>query len=449
MKTNTKLMTTGSIQGNILSFALPIFIGNLFQQLYNTTDSLVVGNFIGKEALAAITSCGPLIFLLVGLFQGIFVGAGVVISSFFGSGDLSSVKKAIHTSVAFGVYSSIVLTILGYFGSPILLHWLGTPDSVFSDANTYIRIYFLGIGALILYNTSAGILRAVGDSRHPLYFLIIASLINIVLDLVFVAVFHWGIAGTAYATIISQTVSVIFSFRLLFTSKEIFKVEVREIRFHKTMLPRVLKIGIPSGIQNSVTSLANLVVQASINLFGATAMAGNGAFTRIQGFALIPVTSFALALTTFTGQNLGAGEYDRVKKGARFGIIFCMLLSESIGLLLYFNAATLLSFFSRDPEVIAVGIQKAQILSRFLFAVALSHTMAGIFRGAGKSIVPMAVMLSIWCIFRVLYIKIGLSYLMDIRVVFWAYPITWMMSSVIFLIYYFTSGWMQGKRKLG
>jgi putative MATE family efflux protein len=449
MKTNTKLMTTGSIQGNILSFALPIFIGNLFQQLYNTTDSLVVGNFIGKEALAAITSCGPLIFLLVGLFQGIFVGAGVVISSFFGSGDLSSVKKAIHTSVAFGVYSSIVLTILGYFGSPILLHWLGTPDSVFSDANTYIRIYFLGIGALILYNTSAGILRAVGDSRHPLYFLIIASLINIVLDLVFVAVFHWGIAGTAYATIISQTVSVIFSFRLLFTSKEIFKVEVREIRFHKTMLPRVLKIGIPSGIQNSVTSLANLVVQASINLFGATAMAGNGAFTRIQGFALIPVTSFALALTTFTGQNLGAGEYDRVKKGARFGIIFCMFLSESIGLLLYFNAATLLSFFSRDPEVIAVGIQKAQILSRFLFAVALSHTMAGIFRGAGKSIVPMAVMLSIWCIFRVLYIKIGLSYLMDIRVVFWAYPITWMMSSVIFLIYYFTSGWMQGKRKLG
>jgi putative MATE family efflux protein len=449
MKTNTKLMTTGSIQGNILSFAVPIFIGNLFQQLYNTTDSLVVGNFVGKEALAAITSCGPLIFLLVGLFQGIFVGAGVVISSFFGSGDLSSVKKAIHTSVAFGLCSSIVLTILGYFGSPLLLRWLGTPMSVFSDANTYIRIYFLGIGALILYNTSAGILRAVGDSRHPLYFLIIASLINIVLDLVFVAVFHWGIAGTAYATIISQTVSVIFSFRLLFTSKEIFKVEVREIRFHKTMLPRVLKIGIPSGIQNSVTSLANLVVQASINLFGATAMAGNGAFTRIQGFALIPVTSFALALTTFTGQNLGAGEYDRVKKGARFGIIFCMLLSESIGLLLYYNAATLLSFFSRDPEVIAVGIQKAQIASKFLFAVALSHTMAGIFRGAGKSIVPMAVMLSIWCIFRVLYIKLALSYLMDIRLVFWAYPITWMMSSIIFLVYYFTSGWMQGKRKLG
>jgi putative MATE family efflux protein len=439
-------MTSGSIQGNILSFAVPIFIGNLFQQLYNTTDSLVVGNFVGKEALAAITSCGPLIFLLVGLFQGIFVGAGVVISSFFGSGDLSSVRKAIHTSVAFGLFSSIILTILGYFGSPLLLHWLGTPKSVFSDANTYIRIYFLGIGALILYNTSAGILRAVGDSRHPLYFLIIASLLNIVLDLLFVAVFHLGIAGTAYATIISQSVSVIFSFRLLFTSKEIFKVEIREIRFHKNMLPKVLKIGIPSGIQNSVTSLANLVVQASINLFGATAMAGNGAFTRIQGFALIPVTSFALALTTFTGQNLGAGEYDRVKKGARFGIIFCMLLSESIGLLLYYNAATLLSFFSRDPEVIAVGIQKAQIASKFLFAVALSHTMAGIFRGAGKSIVPMAVMLSIWCIFRVLYIKIALSYLMDIRLVFWAYPITWMMSSVIFLIYYFTSGWMQDKR---
>jgi Na+-driven multidrug efflux pump len=237
MKTNTKLMTTGSIQKNIISFALPIFIGNLFQQMYNTTDSLVVGNFVGKEALAAITSCGPLIFLLVGLFQGIFVGAGVVISTFFGSGDLPSVRKAIHTSVAFGLGSSIVLTVLGYIGSPVLLRWLGTPDSVFQDANTYIKIYFLGIGALILYNTAAGILRAVGDSRHPLYFLIIASLLNIVLDLLFVAVFHMGIAGTAYATIISQTVSVFFSFRLLFTSKEIYKIEIRQIRFHESMLP--------------------------------------------------------------------------------------------------------------------------------------------------------------------------------------------------------------------
>ncbi|AEV30070.1 putative efflux protein, MATE family [Sphaerochaeta pleomorpha str. Grapes] len=445
MKTNTRLMTTGSIQKNIISFALPIFIGSLFQQLYNTTDSLVVGNYVGKEALAAITSCAPMIFLLVGLFQGIFVGAGVVISNFFGSGNLPSVRKAIHTAVAFGLASSLVLTLLGYLGSPHLLRWMGTPDSVFQDANTYIQIYFLGIGSLILYNTAAGILRAVGDSRHPLYFLIIASILNIVLDILFVAVFHLGIAGTAYATIISQTVSVFFSFRLLFTSKEIYKIELRQIRFHDSMLPKILKIGIPSGIQNSVTSLANVFVQASINLFGATAMAGNGAFLRIQGFALIPVTSFALALTTYTSQNLGAGELDRVKKGARFGIIFSMILAESIGLLLYLYAGPLLSLFSRDSEVIAIGIQKARIASTFLFAVALSHTMAGLFRGAGKSIVPMSVMLSCWCIIRMLYIKIGLTILMDIRIVFWAYPITWTLSSILFLTYYFTSGWMKNK----
>ena len=439
-------MTTGSIQRNIISFALPIFIGSLFQQLYNTTDSLVVGNFVGKEALAAITSCAPMIFLLVGLFQGIFVGAGVVISTYFGSEDDASVRKAIHTAVAFGLASSLVLTFLGYFLSPHILRWMGTPDSVFENANTYIRIYFLGIGSLILYNTAAGILRALGDSRHPLYFLIIASILNIVLDILFVAVFHLGIAGTAYATIISQTVSVFFSFRMLFTSNEIYRIELRRIRFHDSMLPKILKIGIPSGIQNSVTSLANLFVQASINLFGATAMAGNGSFLRIQAFALIPVTSFALALTTFTGQNLGAGKLDRVRKGARFGILFSMVLAESIGLFLYFNAGTLISFFSRDPEVIAIGVQKARIASLFLFTVALSHTMAGLFRGAGKSIVPMIVMLSCWCIFRVLYIKTGLTILMDIRVVFWAYPITWTMSSLIFLIYYFTSGWMNHNR---
>ncbi len=324
---------------------------------------------------------------------------------------------------------------------------MGTPDSVFKEANTYISIYFLGIGALILYNTSTGILQAVGDSRHPLYFLIIASILNIILDLLFVGVFHLGIAGTAYATIISQVVSVCFSFRLLLTTKEVFRVELKQIRFHKGLLPKILKIGIPSGIQNSVTSLANLFVQSSINLFGASAMAGNGAMLRIQGFALIPVTSFALALTTFTSQNMGARDLDRVKKGARFGIAFSMFLAESIGMLLYFNAATLLSWFSRDPEVIAYGVQKAHIASIFLFAVALSHAMAGIFRGAGKSIIPMTVMLTCWCIIRMLYIKVGLSFLMDIRVVYWAYPITWSLSSSAFLLLFFFSNWMGNKDK--
>lgn len=443
MGTHTKLMTTGSIQRNLLSFAIPIFLGNLFQQLYHTADSLVVGNFIGKESLAAISSIGSLTMLLIGLFQGIFVGAGVVISKSFGEGDKAAVQEAVHTTVALGLSGSVLLTVLGYYFAPPILVWMQTPPSVFNDAEIYIRIYFLGIGTLILYNTASGILQAVGDSRHPLYFLIVSSVINIVLDLVFVAVLGMGIAGAAYATIIAQAVSAILSFRLLFTTGDIIKVRLKHIRFHKGFLAPILRLGIPSGIQNSVTSFANVILQSSINLFGPAAMAGNGAFMRIQGFAFIPITAFALALTTFTGQNMGAGEYERVRKGARFGAVFAMVLAETIGLLMYFGSEPLIALFSRDPEVIAFGVQKSRIASLFLWALALSHAMAGIFRGAGKSIVPMSVMLAVWCIFRIIFIQVGLSIVMDIRVVYWAYPVTWTISSVIFFIYYFSVDWMR------
>lgn len=443
MGTHTKLMTTGSIQRNLLSFAIPIFLGNLFQQLYHTADSLVVGNFIGKESLAAISSIGSLTMLLIGLFQGIFVGAGVVISKSFGEGDKAAVQKAVHTTVALGLSGSVLLTVLGYYFAPPILVWMQTPPSVFNDAELYIRIYFLGIGTLILYNTASGILQAVGDSRHPLYFLIVSSVINIVLDLVFVAVLGMGIAGAAYATIIAQAVSAILSFRLLFTTGDIIKVRLKHIRFHKGFLAPILRLGIPSGIQNSVTSFANVILQSSINLFGPAAMAGNGAFMRIQGFAFIPITAFALALTTFTGQNMGAGEYERVRKGARFGAVFAMVLAETIGLLMYFGSEPLIALFSRDPEVITFGVQKSHIASLFLWALALSHAMAGIFRGAGKSIVPMSVMLAVWCIFRIIFIQVGLSIVMDIRVVYWAYPVTWTISSVIFFIYYFSVDWMR------
>lgn len=436
-------MTTGSIQRNLLSFAIPIFLGNLFQQLYHTADSLVVGNFVGKESLAAISSIGSLTMLLIGLFQGIFVGAGVVISKAFGEGDKAAVQKAVHTTVALGLSGGVLLTLLGYFFAPVMLVWMQTPPSVFDDAELYIRIYFLGISTLILYNTASGILQAVGDSRHPLYFLIIASVINIVLDLVFVAVFQMGIAGTAYATIIAQAVSAILSFRLLITTNDIIKVRLRHVRFHKGYLGPILRLGIPSGIQNSVTSFANVILQSSINLFGPSAMAGNGAFMRIQGFAFIPITAFALALTTFTGQNLGAGEYERVRKGARFGVIFAMVLAETIGLLMYFGSEPLITLFSRDPEVLSFGVQKSHIASLFLWSLALSHAMTGIFRGAGRSIVPMSVMLAIWCIFRIIFIQVGLSIVMDIRVVYWAYPVTWTISAVIFVIYYFSVDWMR------
>ncbi len=447
MGTHAKLMTSGSIHKNLIYFAIPLSIGTLSQQLYNTADSLVVGNFVGKEALAAISSTAPLVFLTIGLFQGIFVGAGVRISILYGAQDHEGVRDAVHTSVAFALLCSLLLTVFGYIFAPLFLEWMGTPEDVFKDANTYVRIYFLGVSALVLYNAATGILQAVGDSRHPLNFLMIASVLNILLDLLFVGYFKMGIAGTAYATIFSQSVSAFLAFRLLISTNDVIRVELKKIRFHTRQLKVILRIGVPSGIQNSVTSLANVVVQSSINLFGAVAMAGSGSFMRIQGFAFIPVTSFALALTTFTGQNLGARQLERVRKGTRFGVVFSMILAEAVGLLLYYYAAPLVSLFSRDPAVIAIGVQKAQISTMFIMPLALSHVMAGLFRGAGKSMVPMTVMLACWCIFRVIYIKVALSLLMDIRVVFWAYPITWSMSAIIFIIYYFRSDWM-GSRNL-
>lgn len=440
-------MTKGSISKCILMFAIPIFLGNLFQQLYNAVDSIVVGNYVGKEALAAVTSCGPLIFLLVGFFVGIFIGAGVVISKYFGAGDMENVSKSIHTAVAFALLSSIVLTVLGYLATPSILRLMNTPDTVFEDAKTYIQIFFLGISSLIMFNSASGILQAMGDSKHPLYFLVIASITNIILDLVFVIHLNMGVAGVARATIISQTVSALLSYRILLTTKEVFKVNIKKIHFDTSILKQMLKIGIPSGLQNSVISIANIFVQASINSFGAVAMAGTGAFTRVQGFVFIPILSFALSLTTFTSQNLGAGEYDRVKKGTRFGITTAIIMAEVIGIILLIFSSPLLNMFSKNIDVVNIGILKAKYSCPFLLFLALSHVMAGVYRGAGKSIVPMVVMFLIWCVFRVSFITVALGFHRDIRILFAAYPLTWFISSIIFVIYYFKVDWM-GIKKL-
>ncbi|NCD05430.1 MAG: MATE family efflux transporter [Spirochaetia bacterium] len=442
MKTSTKLMTTGSISKNIITFAFPIFLGNLFQQLYMLVDTIVLGKYVGSEALAAITSCSPLIFLLVGLFSGIFIGVGVVISKFFGAKNLENVKKAVHTTVAFAILSSIFLTLFGYFFAPKILLLMKTPASVLDDATTYIQIYFLGISSLIMFNSASGILQAMGDSKRPLYFLIISSITNIILDLVFVIYFNLRTEGVALATIISQGISALLAYRILFTTKDIFRVYIKQIKLDIPLLKQFLIIGIPSGIQNSVISIANVFVQSSINIFGPIAMAGNGAMMRIQGFAFIPVTSFALAMTTYTSQNIGAGEFDRVKKGTKFGLISAIILAQSIGLIIYFFSPSLLKIFTSDPAVIEIGILKAKITAFFFIQLAISHTMAGIYRGAGKSIIPMAVMLLFWCLFRVTYITIALKFFYDIRIVFSAYPVTWNLSAIVFIIYYFKGKWL-------
>ena len=333
-KSDMNVMTEGSIWKKIVLFALPIMWGNLFQQLYNIVDSLIVGNFLGKDALAAVSSSGSIIFLLVGLFSGIFIGAGVVISRYYGAKDYKNMSLAIHTSIAFALISGVILTVVGILLVPLLLQLMKTPESVLPNSILYFRIYFGGVMAVILYNTSSGIFQAVGDSKHPLYYLIISSITNVVLDLLFVAVLDMGIAGAGYATVISQCISALLGFIRLSRLDTVYRVNWHKITLNPAMLKQILSMGIPSGLQNSIISIANIVVQSNINAFGAMAVAGCGAYSRIEGFGFLPITSFALSMTTFIGQNLGAKKYDRAKKGSIFGIFATTILAELVGLLI-------------------------------------------------------------------------------------------------------------------
>lgn len=443
----TTLMTEGPIWKKIITFALPLFLGNLFQQLYNTADSLIVGNFLGSDALAAVSSSGSLIFLMVGFFNGIAMGAGVVVARYFGARKIDCLQRAIHTDVAFGLTAGIALTIIGLLLAPTLLVWMGTPADVMPNSILYFRIYYCGSLAFVMYNVLVGILQSIGDSRHPLFYLIISSLINIVLDLLFVGVLGLGVGSAALATIISQFVSAMLCLRRLLGSPEDYRISIRKIRFDPVMLRQIIQNGLPSGIQNSIIALANVVVQSNINSFGKMAVAGCGAYSKIEGFGFLPITCFSLALTTFISQNLGAKQYDRAKRGARFGILCSISLAEIVGICIYIFSPQLIAAFNSDPQVISFGVLQARTVTLFYFLLAFSHCIAGIMRGAGKATVPMFTMMVCWCIIRVSYITIAVRIVPVIRTVFWAYPLTWSLSSVVFLTYFLKADWIHGFEK--
>lgn len=435
-KSNT-LLTSGPIWKKMTVFAFPIFLGALFQQLYNTADSLIVGNFLGSNALAAVSSSGSLIFLLVGFFNGLSIGAGVVIARYYGARRIHELQKAVHTTVAFGILCGVILTIIGLVAAPQILVLMKTPEEVLPNSILYFRVYFLGSMGFVLYNNFVGILRSVGDSRHPLYYLIFSSGVNIVLDVVFIVVFHLGVGSAAAATGISQFISAGLCLnRLVRKSPEEYRVSLKSIRFDSYMLRQIISNGLPAGLQSSIISIANVFVQSNINGFGEMAVAGCGSYSKIEGFGFLPITSFSMALTTFISQNLGAGEYERVKKGARFGIICSLILAELVGIVIYITIPVLVSRFNSDPQVIAYGMRQAHTVTLFYFLLAFSHCIAGILRGAGKSAVPMFVMMVCWCVIRIIYISVVTRFISDIEMIFWAYPITWSLSSAAFLIYY-------------
>ena len=439
---SSNTLTEGSIPKKIIMFAIPMFLGNLFQQLYNVADSLVVGNFLDKTALAAVTSTGSLIFLIVGFFNGTAMGAGVVIARYFGAKDYDKVKRAVHTDLAFGVACGLLMTAVGVLFAPQILKLMGTPEDVFTQAVGYIRVYFAGSLTIVLYNVCMGILQAVGDSKHPLYYLIFSSVVNILLDLLFNGVFRLGVAYAALATIISELLSVLLCLRRLMRAQDVYRVSLNEIRFDRQLLTQIVNIGLPSGLQNSVISIANVVVQSNINAFGSDAMAGCGAYSKIEGFAFLPITCFSMAMTTFIGQNLGAKQYERTKKGAVFGIVCATTAAELIGVAVYFFMPVLVTFFNSDPGVMAYGISQAHTEALFYFLLAFSHAAAGVMRGAGKSTVPMYVMLACWCIIRITYITAVIHFIPKIQVVFWAYPLTWSLSTVVMFVYLLKADWL-------
>ena len=443
-KRSSVLMTEGDPKKVILTFAAPIFLSQLFQQLYNTADAWIVSRFLGDDAFAAVSSSGSLIFLTISFFVGASMGAGVVISRYFGAGDTEKVSRAVHTNVVLSFLCGLLMTVFGVLMTPTLLRWIHVDEAILPLSTIYFRYYFSGALAMIMYNSLKGIMNAVGDSRRPLYYLIFSSLLNIFLDWLFVGVMGGGVEWAAIATAMSQGASALLCLRQLTRKGTVYRLSFRKLRIHWEILKEILRYGLPTAVQNSVIAFANLLVQSNVNTFGEVGMASWGAYSKIEGFAFLPITSFSMALSTFIGQNLGAGEHARARRGARFGLITSLLIAELIGLIIFRCAGPFIRFFLSGEEAIAWGIEHCRTVSLFYFVLAYSNCIAGVLRGAGKAFVSMIVMLAVWCLLRIVYITVAMRIDHNIVLLYWAYPITWMISSVIYLIYYNKSDWLHG-----
>lgn len=440
-------LTEGPIVKNILLFAIPLFIGQLLQQFYNMVDAWVIGNFADNNAFAAVSSAGSMTFLIVGLFNGISIGGGVIISKYYGAGEKINVVKAIHTNFLFGIISSVLSTAVGLALMPHILVWMKTPESVLPNSLQYFTIYFAGVSTVIMYNICMSIMRALGDSLHPLYYLILSSVINVVLDLLFVAVFGWGVAGAAIATVIAQGISVILCLIRMCRQKDYTRLDFKKLHFEKDMMMEVIKQGLPTGIQNAVISIGNLTVQTNINSFGPYAMAGVGAYAKIEGFVFLPIMSMSMSLPTFVSQNLGAKKIDRAKKGSVFGILFGMVSAEIMGLIIFLVAPSFLKIFVNTPQSVEFGTIHAKVTALFFFLLALSHCCAGVLRGCGKAFIPMITMLAFWCGVRVVYVTSILKFIPKFQMISWAYPLTWSLSSLVFVIILWKMDWEKALRK--
>ena len=436
-------MTEGSIAKSLLLFAVPLILGNLLQQLYNTADSIIVGNFVGANALAAVGSSGSPIYLLIGFSQGVAVGAGVVVAQYLGAKDRADTQLAVHTALAISVVMGLILTIGGVACGRALLEWMNTPAEVLEDAVTYIRIYFGGVLFSVVYNMIAGILNAAGNSRRSLIYLAYASLTNILLDLVFIVGLKMGVAGAAIATDISQLVSCLLSLRFLLRVEDDYRVRLRDIRLHGRMALRIIRVGLPTGIQNMVISFSNVLVQASVNSYGAAAMAGFAAYMKVDGFNILPVSSISMAATTFVGQNYGAGRLDRVRKSVWVTMALGVCYTLTTGALLLLGQDPIMRLFTTDEAVIAFGCSAMRWFCPFYFLLSILHGLAGAVRGTGASVPPMVVLLVSLCLFRILWIQWILPLFGTYEGVMMVYPVSWALGAVLMILYTWKGRWME------
>lgn len=442
----TMLMTEGNIFKNILFFSVPLILGNLLQQLYNTADSIIVGNCVGNNALAAVGSSTSLIYLLIAFSQGASVGAGVIVSQYLGAGDKKNVHKSVHTALAISVILGFMLSVLGIIFSRKLLVMMNTPEEVLGDAAKYLQIYSAGMIFNVVYNMAAGILNAAGNSKRSLLYLASASVVNIFMDILLIPVFHMGVEGAAIATDMSQAVSCILAMGFLFKVKADYRVELKEIKLHKSSAIRIIQVGLPTGIQNMVISFSNILVQAGVNGFGAMAMAGFGAYMKIDGFNILPVLSFGMAMTTFTGQNYGAGRIDRVKKGIKTTVIMSVSYTLITAVFLTTFSKEAVGLFSQDEEVIYYGSLAIMYFAPFYWILGILQTLAGAVRGTGKTMPPMIILLISLCLFRVLWMKTVLNLFTSIVGIYVLYPVSWAFGAVLMILYVCKGKWLEIKQ---
>ncbi len=430
-------MTEGNIMRHLITFAFPLFIGNIFQQLYNTVDTWVVGNYVSNEAFSAVGSVGPIINLLIGFFLGLSSGAGVVISQYYGAKKYDRVKDTVHTAMLLTFILAVVFTGVGIAMVPFMLNLMKTPAAVIPEATTYLTIYFSGLIGLMIYNIGSGILRAIGDSRRPFYFLVVSAVLNTVLDLVFVIAFDMGVAGVAWATILSQGVSAALVLILLLRTDLCIKLRFRDLKIHGDMLKKIIRVGIPAAIQMAITSFSNIFVQSYINYFGADCMSGWTAYAKIDQFIFLPMQSLALASTTFVGQNLGVNQVERARRGADTALYVAAGMTVLIIVPILVFAPSFVAFFNSKPEVVEYGTMLLRYITPFYILCGVNQIYSGALRGAGNSRAPMVIMLVSFVAFRQVYLFVMANFISnEIIPIAMGYPAGWLLCSTLVFIYY-------------